>query len=125
MPRAAVNNLPTGGNWEGGYRTPDGREWVHVPWQGWREHRPASTTGDTMIEYEYSARLVDANGSTVDELTRPRSKPLAWGPGMAAAFLRSRGRDVTAVKLRRPAGSADEWEPYEDAAPAADHRETP
>ncbi|MEU8334826.1 hypothetical protein [Micromonospora tulbaghiae] len=77
-----------------------------------------------MIEYEYSARLVDANGSTVDELTKPRSKPLAWAPGMAAAFLRSRGCDVTAVKLRRPAGSTGEWESYDDK-PAPSRWEAP
>lgn len=31
-----MNGLPSGGNWEGGYRDLDGREWVHIPWRGWR-----------------------------------------------------------------------------------------
>lgn len=31
---------PLRGNWEGGTRDPDGNEWEHIPWQGWRL-RPA------------------------------------------------------------------------------------
>ncbi len=31
-----MNGLPSGGNWEGGYRDLDGREWVHIPWRGGR-----------------------------------------------------------------------------------------
>ncbi|MFC3986474.1 hypothetical protein [Streptosporangium jomthongense] len=32
---------PAGENWEGGYRDGQGRRWVHVPNEGWREVNPA------------------------------------------------------------------------------------
>ncbi|MER7213186.1 hypothetical protein ABT340_39500 [Streptosporangium sp. NPDC000239] len=32
---------PAGENWEGGYRDKQGRRWVHVPNEGWREANPA------------------------------------------------------------------------------------